>query len=146
MFGENTIMKNLYLLVICLGVGFGLSAQELKMSITGIKQGKGDILIAVFSGENGFPSDTKKAVELLRATPVGGKAELVIKNLTARKYAISLFQDTNGDGILNTNLLGIPKEGYGVSNNAFNTFSAPSYKDASFQYPQVNSITMLLKY
>jgi uncharacterized protein (DUF2141 family) len=139
-------MKKLILLLICSGIGLGLSAQELKMRITGIKQGKGDILIAVFSGEDGFPSDTKKAIELLRATPVGGKAELVLKTLAAGRYAISLFQDTNGDGILNTNLLGIPKEGYGVSNNAFNTFSAPSYKDASFQYPQVNSLTMVLKY
>jgi len=139
-------MKKLFLLVTCLGMGLCLSAQELKMQITGIKQGKGDIFISVFSGEEGFPSDTKKSIQLLRATPVGGKAELVVKTLTAGKYAVSLFQDTNGDGILNTNFLGIPKEGYGVSNNVFNTFSAPSYKDASFQYPQVNSITIVLKY
>lgn len=139
-------MKKLIFLVMCLAIVFGLSAQELKMQIAGIKQGKGDILIAVFSGEDGFPSDTKKAVELLRATPVGGKAELIVKTLAAGRYAVSLFQDTNGDGILNTNFLGIPKEGYGVSNNVFSTFSAPSYKDASFQFPQVNSIKMVLKY
>lgn len=116
------------------------------MRITGIKQGKGDILIAVFKGEDGFPSDTKKAVELLRATPVDGKAEITVKTLTAGRYAVSLFQDSNGDGLLNTNFLGIPKEGYGVSNNAFNTFSAPVFKDASFQYPQINLLTMALKY
>lgn len=139
-------MKKLILLMMCIGIGFGLSAQELRMRITGIKQGKGDILISIFSGKDGFPTDTKKSVELLRATPVGGKAELIVKTLAAGRYAVSLFQDMNGDGILNTNFLGIPKEGYGVSNNVFSTFSAPSYKDASFQYPQVNSITIVLKY
>ncbi|MFN5422958.1 MAG: DUF2141 domain-containing protein [bacterium] len=139
-------MQKLILLVLCLGIGYDLSAQELKMRITGIQQGKGDILIAVFSGEDGFPSDTKKAVELLRATPVDGKAELTVKTLPPGRYAVSLFQDTNGDGKLNTNFLGIPKEGYGVSNNAFNTFSAPAYKDASFQYPKINLLNMVLKY
>lgn len=139
-------MQKLILLVMCFTMGLTLSGQELTMRITGIKQGKGDILIAVFRGEEGFPSDTKKAVELLRATPVDGKAELTVKTLTAGRYAVSLFQDTNGDGLLNTNFLGIPKEGYGVSNNAFNTFSAPVFKDASFQYPQINVLTMALKY
>lgn len=139
-------MQKLILLVMCFTIGFKLSGQELTMRITGIKQGKGDILIAVFKGDEGFPSDTKKAVELLRATVVDGKAELTVKTLTPGRYAVSLFQDTNGDGLLNTNFLGIPKEGYGVSNNAFNTFSAPVFKDASFQYPQINLLNMVLKY
>lgn len=139
-------MQKLILLVMFFTIGFNLSAQELTMRITGIKQGKGDILIAVFRGAEGFPSDTKKAVELLRATPVDGKAELTVKSLTAGRYAVSLFQDTNGDGLLNTNFLGIPKEGYGVSNNAFNTFSAPLYKDAYFLFPETALLTMQLKY
>lgn len=140
------IMQKLIFLIVCYFIGHSLSAQELTMQITGIKQGKGDILIAVYNGEDGFPSDTKKAVELLRATPVNGKAELTVKTLSPGRYAVSLFQDTNGDGILNTNFLGIPKEGYGVSNNAFNTFSAPAFKDASFQYPTITLLNMTLKY
>ncbi len=139
-------MQKMILLLMGVMVGLVLSAQDLTMHITGIKQGKGVILIALFNGEAGFPSDTKKAVELLRATPVDGKAELTVKNLLPGRYAVSLFQDTNGDGILNTNFLGIPKEGYGVSNNAFNTFSAPIYKEASFQYPAITVLNMTLKY
>lgn len=139
-------MQKLIICLLSICMVCSLSAQELTMKITGIKQGKGDILIAVFNAEEGFPSDTKKAVELLRATPVDGIAELTVKTLAPGTYAVSLFQDTNGDGLLNTNFLGIPKEGYGVSNNAFNTFSAPTYKDASFQYPTVNLLNMALKY
>ena len=139
-------MIKLLLSCLCIFLGTTLFSQELTMRISGIKQGKGDILIAIFKGESGFPSETSKAVELLRAVPVNGKAELTIKTLPAGTYAVSLFQDSNGDGLLNTNFLGIPKEGYGVSNNAFNTFSAPVYKDASFAYPQVNLLNMMLKY
>lgn len=139
-------MRNLFFLVFALGFGSALSAQELTLRITSIKQGKGDVLIAVFKGEEGFPNETANAVELLRATPVNGAATLTIKSLPAGRYAVALFQDTNGDGKLNTNFLGIPKEGYGVSNNAFNTFSVPIFKDASFAFPQVNVLTMQLKY
>lgn len=139
-------MQKFAMLVICLSLGVAVSAQDLMLRINGIKQGKGNILIAVFNGADGFPNETAKAVELLRAVPVNGKAELVIKSLPAGRYAVSLFQDTNGDGKLNTNIMGIPKEGYGVSNNAFNTFSAPDFKDASFSFPKVTVLTLQLKY
>jgi uncharacterized protein (DUF2141 family) len=139
-------MRQLTFFFLCICIGLNLSAQDLTLRISGIKQDKGDILIAVFNGPDGFPGETSKAVELLKAVPVNGTASLTIKTLPPGKYAVSLFQDTNGDGKLNTNLLGIPKEGYGVSNNAFNTFSAPVFKDASFEYPQVSVLNMQLKY
>lgn len=139
-------MQKFAMLVICLFLGVAVSAQDLMLRINGINQGKGNILIAVFNGADGFPNETAKAIELLRAVPVNGKAELVIKSLSAGRYAVSLFQDTNGDGKLNTNIMGIPKEGYGVSNNAFNTFSAPDFKDASFSFPKVTVLTLQLKY
>lgn len=139
-------MQKFAVLIICLFIGMAVPAQDLMLRINGIKQGKGNILIAVFNGAEGFPNETAKAVELLRAVPVNGKAELAIKSLPAGRYAVSLFQDTNGDGKLNTNIMGIPKEGYGVSNNAFNTFSAPDFKDASFSFPKVTVLTLQLKY
>lgn len=116
-------MQKSAIMVVCLFMGLAVPAQDLTLRINGIKQGKGNIIIAVFNGEDGFPNETAKAVELLRAVPVNGKAELAIKSLPAGRYAVSLFQDTNSDGKLNTNIMGIPKEGYGVSNNTFNTFS-----------------------
>lgn len=139
-------MQKFAILVVCLFMCAALPAQDLILRMNGIKQGKGDILIAVFNGADGFPNETAKAVQLLRAVPVNGKAELAVKKLPSGRYAVSLFQDTNGDGKLNTNIVGIPKEGYGVSNNAFNTFSAPAFKDASFLFPQVNILTLQLKY
>lgn len=139
-------MKNLGALCFFLIIASSLSAQELRLRISGIKQGKGDMLVAVFNKEDGFPSETTKAVALLRAVPENGCAELIIKSLPSGRYAVAFFQDTNRDGVLNTNFIGMPKEGYGVSNNAFNAFSAPTYKEASFSFPQVSELTMSIKY
>jgi uncharacterized protein (DUF2141 family) len=43
-----------------------------------------------------------------------------------------LFHDENGDGRLDTNVLGIPREGVGVSNNKIRSFGPPKWDDAKF--------------
>jgi len=122
-----------------------LSGQTLTIRAEKVKQGDGDVLIAVFSAPAGFPYASEKAVSLLRAKTVNGSAEASVE-LTAGRYAIALFQDSNNDGKLNTNFLGIPKEGYGVSNNAFNLFSAPAFGDAAFDHKGNSVLKIHLKY
>lgn len=127
-------------------ISFSLKAQQLDLSISAIKKQKGEILIAVFNKADGFPFDTQKAYQLLKGTPVDGKLNLQVSSLPKGRYAIALFHDANGDGTLNVNFMGIPKEGYGVSNNAYNTFSAPKYNDASFDYNQSSVLKITMKY
>jgi uncharacterized protein (DUF2141 family) len=45
-----------------------------------------------------------------------------------------LYNDENMNGKLDTNWLGIPKEGYGFSNDEKALLDAPSFSAASFQY------------
>jgi len=121
-------------------------SQDLVIEIERIKPIKGEVLIAIFNNEEGFPFLTSKAIQLLKVVPNQGKAQCIVKALPFGRYAIALFHDLNADGKLNTNLIGIPKEGYGVSNNAYNTFSAPKYKDALFEH-KPNSIQRInMKY
>jgi uncharacterized protein (DUF2141 family) len=49
-------------------------------------------------------------------------------------YAISAFHDKNNNGKLDTNLLSMPIEDYGASNNARATFGPPSFEDAKFAF------------
>ena len=42
-------------------------------------------------------------------------------------YALALFHDSNSNGILDKNFLGIPSERYGFSNNVHPLFSEPSF-------------------
>ena len=51
------------------------------------------------------------------------------------------------NGKLETNLLGIPTEGYGFSNDAKALIGAPSFAAASFRYDGQNvELTMSLQY
>lgn len=44
--------------------------------------------------------------------------------------ALKLFHDVDGNGKLDTNWMGIPKEPYGFSNDAMGTFGPPSWEQA----------------
>ncbi len=53
-------------------------------------------------------------------------------SLSPGRYAVSVFQDMNGNRKLDTNFIGIPTEASGSSNDAPAKWSAPKFKDAVF--------------
>ena len=61
-------------------------------------------------------------------------SEMVVASLDLPpgEYAISIYYDANGNGELDTNFIGIPKEPVALSNNAKAKFGPPKYKDAVF--------------
>ena len=66
------------------------------------------------------------------------------KNLSEGDYAIKLYHDENDNGLLDTNLVGLPSEGYGFSNNA-GRYGPASYEVAKFAVSQDVSININLR-
>lgn len=57
-----------------------------------------------------------------------------------------MFLDENGNGEHDKNLLGMPKEGYGFSNNVYNWYGGPpEFKKASFEVGQEEMITLTIQ-
>src|SRR5450755_1266464 len=63
-----------------------------------------------------------------------GHAVCEFPRLNAGAYAISVFHDENSNGRLDTNLMGIPREGVGASNNAKGHFGPPKFDAAAFRF------------
>jgi uncharacterized protein (DUF2141 family) len=62
-------------------------------------------------------------------------------------YALAVIHDENMNGKLDTNWLGVPREGYGFSNDVKGLLSAPEFSAASFQYDGQNlELTISLHY
>jgi uncharacterized protein (DUF2141 family) len=118
---------------------------NLTVNITSVKSDKGKMMFALFDKADGFPGTQQKAFQLKDAKATKGTTTVTFTNLPAGTYALAVFHDENGDGKLNTNVMGIPKEPYGFSNNARSTFSAPSFKDASFRHEKLQTITLFVK-
>lgn len=90
---------------------------SLSITIEGFKNPKGQVCINLFSNSQGFPSTKEKAVQA-QCMPVKETLETItFQNLDAGSYGVAVIHDANVDGKLNRNILGIPTEGVGFSNN-----------------------------
>ena len=118
----------------------------INITVKGVNNQKGEIMVALFDSSEGFPMNVTKAVKLSRIPAQQGSVMVQLQDVPPGKYAVALFHDTNGDAILNTNILHIPKEDYGVSNNIKNKFSAPDFKDAVFVHDSLSTLTISLNY
>jgi len=52
-----------------------------------------------------------------RGAAKAGTVELRLRNVKPGSYAIAVFHDTNGNGKLDRNFIGLPSEPYGFSND-----------------------------
>ncbi len=58
-----------------------------------------------------------------------------------------MLHDENMNGRIDYNWLGIPREGYGFSNDARGTLGAPSFEQAAFVYDgKTLDLTVSLRY
>ena len=74
-----------------------------------------------------------------------GKATVTYYGLKDGVYAVAMIHDENANGKLDTNFIGIPTEGIGVSNNPRLT-GAPGFDEAKFKISGNTAITITAKY
>jgi uncharacterized protein (DUF2141 family) len=104
----------------------------LSITMTSFRSADGQVLVALFRGGDGFPSKPGNAYKTAITKISGSTASVEFAGLPAGEYAFSVLHDENGNNELDTNFLGIPKEGLGTSNNAKARMGPPKYKDAKF--------------
>lgn len=108
--------------------------QNLKVTITKLHNNNGAVLVSLFKDGNGYPDEPEKAYGKEKAYIIEKSATLIFKSVPPGSYAIAILHDENNNQKMDKNMLGIPKEGYGFSNNASAPFGPPSYKKASFNH------------
>jgi uncharacterized protein (DUF2141 family) len=116
----------------------------LVVNIKNIKNKNGDILIGLYDSTSNFPRKvaTGKVVKV-----TDSEMEVSFSDIKPGNYAVSVLHDENQNKDLDTNKLGIPKEGYGFSNNVMGVVGPPSYRKARFHVPRGDSaITIKMKY
>jgi len=108
----------------------------------------GTVDCALFDAPKGFPVDVlHSAMRVMVMKVPSSKARCDFEGIPPGTYALVVLHDENMNGKVDTNWIGIPKEGYGFSNDAKASFSAPSFQDASFLYDgQMLEMTINLHY
>lgn len=105
--------------------------RNLTIVVENVKEANGQIVVALFTNEEDFLT-----------TPWKSKVVAVsnINNTTAHfeglpegDYAVSIFHDINTNMELDKNFFGVPKEGFGFSNNKMGTFGPPSFTESTIK-------------
>jgi len=141
----NTILKMTSICattLLVLGAQSAVFAETLTLNVK-TKSPAGTVRAAVFDSQKAFDADKMTATSVANAK--AGTSKLTIKNLKPGTYGIALFQDVNGNEKLDTNLLGVPSEPFGFSNNPKIGFSAPKFAAFQFKFdgtPQNLNITL----
>jgi uncharacterized protein (DUF2141 family) len=117
--------------ILILGAGETPSG-TIAVKVTGLRSDDGQVLAYLFDQKKGFPTKPAKAVAKRKAGIEEGRAFVSFKDVVHGTYAVSVIHDEDGDGKIDTYILGIPKEGVGVSMNAKGKAGPPKFEDAKF--------------
>ena len=103
-----------------------IAQAKLEVTIKNIKDSKGTIRVALFT-EKEFLK-TPSIGKVVKAS--GKEVTVLFENLKPGDYAVSVIHDENENGELDSNVVGIPKEGFAFGNDAMGTFGPPSFEKA----------------
>ncbi|MGM0563821.1 MAG: DUF2141 domain-containing protein [Pseudomonadota bacterium] len=111
------------------------SSTGIHVKIPNIKNSTGNIACGIFESSEGFPDEFLVSARAVIIKKIH-KTDLQCKfsGIPPGTYAIAVIHDENMNGKLDTNLFGVPSEGYGFSNTTIDEFGAPAFAAARFSY------------
>lgn len=124
-------MKRIWLAML-MAVISNVWAGDLKLNMHGSGIDGKNLYVAVHSSVQGFLAKDDKTIKSAVVAKTD-TTELVIANIPAGEYAVAVFADMNGNGVLDSNFVGIPREPVGISRDAKGKFGPPKFVDAAFK-------------
>lgn len=121
-----------------IGVGQSQSAQHpanvIHVEVIGLRSDRGQVSCALYASAEGFPKKPEKAIARVTSAIAQERSVCEFSGIASGTYAISVFHDENSNGKLDTNFVGIPREGVGASNGARGRMGPPKFDAAAFQF------------
>lgn len=105
----------------------------LKLEITNVHHQGGKLWIAIVKPTGKLVFKKPDYYEILPVTSTGNYVTTF--KIPPGRYAAAVYHDINGNDQMDKNLLGIPKEPYGFSNDFRPMFASPDFEDCAFDLP-----------
>ncbi len=124
------ILSNFKVLFLLLCSFVLLSFQKpasLRIEINNLNNNKGQIVLDL-------QDENKNSIKAVFQEIKDKGCVITIKNLSPGKYTFRYFHDENNNKEFDTNFIGMPKEGFGFSNNATGKFGPPKHENTIFQF------------
>ncbi|RNC69074.1 MAG: DUF2141 domain-containing protein [Desulfuromonadales bacterium] len=108
-------------------------AGSLSVTVSGLRGTKGFLSVTVWRSEADFLKDVRLSAARKVLPVTGPEMAVIFENLPAGVYAVSSFQDENGNGAIDRSFIGVPTEPSGVSQGARGVMGPPRFRDAAFE-------------
>ncbi|MFN9916062.1 MAG: DUF2141 domain-containing protein [Pirellulaceae bacterium] len=120
----------------------------LTVNVSGTKNSQRTLIIFLFDHSKVFTSEAEATISKATFKIEAGKVSYVFNGLKPGKYyAVSVMHDENANGVMDSNLIGIPKEGYATSNNIpHSMFGPPKFDAAKMQLSDSSTIQIKMLY
>lgn len=138
----RTVRALLAALPVCLSAPAAV-AGNLTIDVSGITPDRGKVYIAIYDRADTFPSGRQRVSQVLE--PNDRHLIAHFNNLPPGQYAAAAFQDFNGNGKLDKNFMGIPKEPYGFSQETRGSRGPPSFVEAAVTLNPDGATRIVLK-
>jgi len=107
------------------------SAARIIVTIDGLKTAQGNVFVGLYASPAKFlQGNQADAQRRVRAST--GPVTVAFDNLPPGTYAVGAFHDENANDHLDTNFLGLPTEGYALSNGVRAVMAKPTFQQAAF--------------
>ena len=107
------------------------SAARIIVTIDGLHDSQGNVFVGLYANASKFLKGNEcDAKQKVKAST--GPITVVFNNLPPGTYAVGAFHDENANDHLDTNILGLPIEGYALSNGVRAVMAKPTFQQAAF--------------
>jgi uncharacterized protein (DUF2141 family) len=126
----------------------GGAPDTIAVTVVGLRSDAGTVRCFLYDNAEHFPDSKEHVIGKAVAVPSGHRGTCSFTNVGRdHDYAIVVLHDENNDGVFQKNMLGMPEEGYGFSNDAHNHFSAPSFDACRVRFTQGTlPLTITMRY
>ena len=107
------------------------SAARIIVTINGLHSAQGNIFVGLYSNPREFLNGNR-CDRFIKVKASTAPVTVAFDNLQPGAYAVGAYHDENANDHLDTNFLGLPTEGYALSNGARAVLAKPEFQQAAF--------------
>lgn len=124
----------------------GYSQNSITVTIKNLRNNNGHILLSLFNQSKGWPEDEANTLRKVEIPIKNKTATISFTNMPAGTYAVAIMHDENDNYRMDKTMFGMPKEGFGFSNDVMGTFGPPGFKESSFKHYNNTDVVIKIRY
>lgn len=124
------------------------AGNKVTVTIEGVRNANGAVWVCLWTEtQKDFPKCSNSATATARLKAPSNAPTVMFENVIAGRYAITAMHDETGTGNGETNLVGLPKSGVGLSNQpTIGLTNRPTFDKGAFAVPETKTLSIKLNY